>query len=148
MRKRFLRSLLTRRGQSTRSGRSKRQNRRTVTVTELLEPRALLSAVVAEGGFENPVQPNNNWEQANGTGGGSLVGSQWTITGGAGITRNFSAFQNGNIPAPEGVQHALIQEWELQPDRHGICCRWRLRTQSTDDGTAVRQLQQRSGSHS
>ena len=65
--------------------------------------------IVGDGGFENPVQPPNNWEQANGVGGGSLAGSLWTITGGAGITRNISPFQNGGIPAPEGEQHALIQ---------------------------------------
>lgn len=65
---------------------------------------------IADNGFENPVQPDNNWEQANGNGGGSLAGSAWTITGGAGITRNISPFQNGGIPAPEGDQHALIQQ--------------------------------------
>jgi len=64
---------------------------------------------IGDNGFENPVQPDNNWEQANGFGGGSLAGSLWTITGGAGITRNISPFQNGNIRAPEGDQHALIQ---------------------------------------
>ncbi|MEO1983279.1 MAG: carbohydrate-binding domain-containing protein, partial [Fuerstiella sp.] len=76
----------------------------------MLEARALLSAVVvADGGFEDPVQPDNAFEQASGTGSGTLVGSQWTITSGAGITRNLSPFQNQKIPAPEGVQHGLIQ---------------------------------------
>lgn len=64
---------------------------------------------ILDNGFESPVQPANNWEQANGVGGGSLAGSLWTITGSAGITRNISPFQNGAIPAPEGEQHALIQ---------------------------------------
>jgi hypothetical protein len=64
---------------------------------------------IAHNGFESPNQGANTWEQANGTGGGTLAGSAWTITGSAGITQNFSAFQNGNVPAPEGVQHALIQ---------------------------------------
>lgn len=69
----------------------------------------LSAVVVADGGFENPVQPDNAFEQATGTGTGTLAGSQWTINGGAGITRNLSPFQNGGIPAPEGVQHGLIQ---------------------------------------
>jgi len=64
---------------------------------------------IADNGFENPVQPDNDWKQANGVGGGDLSGSAWTITGAAGITRNISAFQDGGIPAPEGDQHALIQ---------------------------------------
>ncbi|MEX2215996.1 MAG: hypothetical protein WD768_17930 [Phycisphaeraceae bacterium] len=65
--------------------------------------------VILDNGFENPVQPANQFEQASGTGGGSLVGSNWAFTGGAGITRNISPFQNGSIPAPEGEQHALMQ---------------------------------------
>ena len=65
--------------------------------------------VIPDGGFENPVQPDNDWKQASGVGGGDLTGSAWTITGSAGITRNYSAFQNGRIPAPEGAQHALFQ---------------------------------------
>lgn len=65
---------------------------------------------IAENGFENSVQPDGQWKQANGFGSGDLTGSNWTITGGAGITRNFSAFHSGNIPAPEGDQHALIQD--------------------------------------
>ncbi|MEO2025088.1 MAG: G8 domain-containing protein [Fuerstiella sp.] len=69
----------------------------------------LSAVVVADGGFEDPVQPDNAFEQASGTGSGTLVGSQWTITSGAGITRNLSPFQNQKIPAPEGVQHGLIQ---------------------------------------
>jgi hypothetical protein len=64
---------------------------------------------ILDNGFENPVQPANQFEQATGTGGGTLAGSQWGITGGAGITRNLSPFQNGGIRAPEGDQHALIQ---------------------------------------
>lgn len=62
-----------------------------------------------DGGFEDPVQPDNTFEQGNGTGDGDLTGSAWTITAGAGITRNLSGFQNDDIPAPEGVQHGLIQ---------------------------------------
>jgi hypothetical protein len=68
---------------------------------------------IADNGFENPVQPGTSgfdaFKQANGTGNGTLAGSAWTIIGGAGITRNVSAFQNGGIFAPEGEQHALIQ---------------------------------------
>lgn len=71
--------------------------------------RLLDGPVVGDSGFENPVQPDNNWEQANGTGGGTLAGSLWTFTAGAGITRNISPFQNGNHVAPEGVQHAILQ---------------------------------------
>ncbi|MEO2032590.1 MAG: right-handed parallel beta-helix repeat-containing protein [Planctomycetaceae bacterium] len=62
-----------------------------------------------DGGFEDPVQPDNTFEQASGTGDGDLTGSAWTITAGAGITRNLSPFQNGGIVAPEGSQHGLIQ---------------------------------------
>ena len=64
---------------------------------------------ISDNGFENPVQPASDWRQANGAGTGSLVGSAWNITGGGGITRNTSPFQNGR-PAPEGDQHALIQQ--------------------------------------
>ncbi len=64
---------------------------------------------IADNGFENPVQPANNWKQANGGGGGSLAGAAWTITGGAGITRNFGAFHPG-LPAPEGDQFGLLQD--------------------------------------
>ncbi len=64
---------------------------------------------ILDNGFENPVQPANQFEQATGTGNGSLAGSLWALTGSAGITRNLSAFQNGAIRAPEGDQHALIQ---------------------------------------
>ena len=67
---------------------------------------------VLDGGFESPVQPANDWELANGSGNGNLAGSQWTITGGAGIARNLSAWQNGapgQVPAPEGQQLAVIQ---------------------------------------
>jgi len=71
--------------------------------------RLLDGPVIGDSGFENPVQPDNNWEQANGTGGGTLAGSLWTFTAGAGITRNISPFQNGNHVAPEGVQHAILQ---------------------------------------
>lgn len=65
-----------------------------------------------DGGFESPVQPANDWELANGSGNGNLAGSQWTITGGAGIARNLSAWQAGapgKVPAPEGQQLAVIQ---------------------------------------
>ncbi|MEM7390860.1 MAG: hypothetical protein AAF492_00810, partial [Verrucomicrobiota bacterium] len=65
---------------------------------------------IADNGFERPVQPINSWEQANGTGAGDLGGSAWTITGAAGITRNISPFQNGGRRAPEGEQHALLQQ--------------------------------------
>lgn len=68
------------------------------------------SEVVIDNGFENPLQPANHFEQSNGTGDGTLAGSFWTINDGAGITRNFSAFQNSRTPAPEGRQHALIQQ--------------------------------------
>jgi hypothetical protein len=64
---------------------------------------------IADNGFELPVQPNNNWKQANGGGGGDLTGSAWTITAGAGISRNISPFQNGGEDAAEGEQLALIQ---------------------------------------
>ena len=83
MRKHLLRSLFTKLGRHAGSGRSKRRTRHKVAVTELLEPRTLLSAAVADGGFENPVQPENTFEQASGTGSGTLVGSEWTITSGA-----------------------------------------------------------------
>ncbi len=69
--------------------------------------------VIANGGFETPVQPGDSgfdaFEQANGIGNGTLAGSVWTFSGGAGISRNISAFQNAGIPAPEGEQHAILQ---------------------------------------
>jgi len=71
--------------------------------------RLLDGPVVGDGGFENPVQPDGQFEQATGTGNGTLVGSLWTFAGGAGITRNISAFQSNSHVAPEGVQHALMQ---------------------------------------
>lgn len=67
---------------------------------------------IVDNGFEDAVQPGPGgfdlFEQANGTGNGTLAGSAWTFADGAGITRNVSAFQNG-IPAAEGEQHAMIQ---------------------------------------
>ncbi len=63
---------------------------------------------IADNGFENPNQGPNTWKQANGVGGGDLTGSNWTITGGAGITRNVSGIQNGTV-ASEGEQFGLIQ---------------------------------------
>jgi len=71
--------------------------------------RLLDGPVVGDSGFESPIQPDNNWEQATGAGGGTLVGSLWTFAGGAGITRNISAFQSNSHVAPEGVQHAILQ---------------------------------------
>ena len=73
--------------------------------------------VVPDGGFENPVQPNTNtttrFEQGNGTGGGTLVGSLWNFgTTGGGITRNVSAF--APPAAPEGSQAALLQNSTAQ----------------------------------
>lgn len=63
---------------------------------------------IADNGFENPVQPANNWKQANGTGGGDLTGSAWTITGAGGITRNRGAL-HPSMYAAEGEQFALLQ---------------------------------------
>ncbi|NQT88185.1 PEP-CTERM sorting domain-containing protein [bacterium] len=65
---------------------------------------------ILDNGFEDAALLDNTWGQADGAGGGDLTGSAWTITGRAGITRNRSPFQNGGIFAPEGEQHALIQE--------------------------------------
>ena len=65
---------------------------------------------IFDRGFEKPFQPDDSWKQAHGGGDGTLAGSRWTIEGGAGITRNFSGFQNKGIPAREGKQHALIQQ--------------------------------------
>ncbi len=68
----------------------------------------------SDGGFENPVQPSDSdwtkFKQASGTGGGTLAGSLWTWTDGAGICQNGGAFQGVGQSAPEGVQHALIQQ--------------------------------------
>ncbi len=64
--------------------------------------------IFAEG-FEDPVQPANAWQQANGIGKGDLTGFQWEATGGAGLSRNFSGFQFRQSAAPEGEQLALIQ---------------------------------------
>lgn len=75
---------------------------------EQLEQRQLL-ATLADPGFENPVQPANTFEQASGTGGGTLTGSAWTFSPTAGITRNISPFQNAGLTAPEGQQFGLIQ---------------------------------------
>ena len=70
-------------------------------------------SAIPDGGFESPVQPGpGSWElfkQANGTGNGTLAGSAWVWTGGAGISHDGSAFEGGNQSALEGVQHALIQ---------------------------------------
>ncbi len=71
--------------------------------------RLLDGPVIGDSGFENPVQPAGQFEQATGTGGGTLVGSLWTFAGGSGITRNISAFQSGSHVAPEGIQHAILQ---------------------------------------
>jgi hypothetical protein len=76
-------------------------------------PNPLVS--IPDFGFENPVQPGTSgfdgFKQASGTGNGTLVGSAWTFTGGAGISRNVSAFQTGEGGqlAFEGEQLALIQ---------------------------------------
>jgi hypothetical protein len=70
--------------------------------------RLLDGPVVGDSGFENPVQPDGQFEQATGAGGGDLTGSLWTFAGGAGITRNISPFQSGSHVAPEGVQHAIL----------------------------------------
>jgi hypothetical protein len=68
---------------------------------------------IPDGGFESHVQPGPGsfdlFKQANGTGNGTLAGSAWTWTVGAGISRDGSAFEGGNQSALEGVQHALIQ---------------------------------------
>lgn len=82
--------------------------------------RVLIRAVAAsptptllEGGFEETVQRGTGgfdaFEQGNGTGNGTLNGSAWIFAGGAGITHNTSAFQGGNIQAPEGNQFAILQ---------------------------------------
>ena len=47
---------------------------------------------LAQVGFESPVQPPHAFKQAAGPNTGSLVGSDWEFTGGAGITRNTSVF--------------------------------------------------------
>lgn len=77
---------------------------------------AALSApaqTITDGGFETPDQPGtsgfDNFEQANGTGNGTLAGSPFTFTGGAGISENGSAFQGTQLAA-EGDQLALIQD--------------------------------------
>lgn len=62
---------------------------------------------VADGGFENAVQPAGDFKQAYGAGGGDLSGSAWTFAGGGGITDNGSAF--GPPTAPEGSQAAILQ---------------------------------------
>lgn len=102
-----IKSMCRRRTSASSQGRNRR-NRKWLRL-EMLEQRRLLAAQILEAGFENPVQPENTFERANGAGNGTLEGSLWTIAGGAGITRNFSAFQNGRIPAPEGQQHGLIK---------------------------------------
>lgn len=75
---------------------------------EALEQRQLL-ATLQDPGFEAPVQPANEFEQADGTGNGSLVGAAWTFSPLAGITRDVSPFQNGGLTAPEGNQFGLLQ---------------------------------------
>ncbi|MEO2031700.1 MAG: NosD domain-containing protein, partial [Planctomycetaceae bacterium] len=88
----------------------------TITDRVYIDGSTQVPLPILDGGFESPVQPDNDWELANGSGNGTLADSQWTMTGGAGITRNLSAFQRsstpmntGFVPAPEGEQHALIQ---------------------------------------
>lgn len=62
---------------------------------------------VADGGFENPVQPGSAFKQATGTGAGELDGTAWSFFGGGGITAKGSSF----LPplAPEGSQAAILQ---------------------------------------
>lgn len=79
-----------------------------------LEVRALADIPILDGGFETPQQPGTSgtagFEQGSGTGDGTLVGSPWTFSASAGITRNTSAFQaQGPAIAPEGEQMALLQ---------------------------------------
>jgi len=66
---------------------------------------------IPDGGFENPVQPNNNtstrYKLANGGGGGALAGSAWTFGATSGITRNNSDFAPPT--APEGNQAAILR---------------------------------------
>lgn len=72
-----------------------------------------LSRPLPHGGFESPVQPGlgpyDLFEQASGTGNGTLAGSLWTWTGGAGISQDGSAFEGPGQSAIVGIQHALIQ---------------------------------------
>lgn len=77
--------------------------------TLLIDSVSISRAVptVADGGFENPVQPDGNFKQAAGAGGGDLTGSEWTFLGGGGITDNGSVF--GPPDAPEGSQAAILQ---------------------------------------
>lgn len=64
--------------------------------------------VVADGGFENPVQPVKTFKQAPGIGTGSLVGSEWNFSNGSGVTTNGSDF--APPVAPEGSQAAILQD--------------------------------------
>ena len=77
--------------------------------TLLIDSVSISRAVptVADGGFENPVQPDGDFKQAYGAGGGDLTGSAWTFLGGGGITDNGSAFGPPN--PPEGSQAAILQ---------------------------------------
>jgi len=84
---------------------------------------------VPDGGFEHPVQPLKAFKQAAGGGGGSLAGSAWTFSGGAGITTNGSDF----FPqmTPEGSQAAVLQNHgaAIETTLHGFepGARYRLR---------------------
>jgi hypothetical protein len=87
----------------------------------IIDGSSQTAVAINHTGFESPVQPDNTWEQAHGVGAGTLNGSAWTFIGGAGITRNLSAFQNQGIPAPVGQQHALIQgAGSLRQDASGF----------------------------
>ena len=64
---------------------------------------------IANNGFEAPVFGNNQFKYQFQMTSGELAAAVWLMSGSAGITHNFSGFQNGNIPAPEGDQHAFMQ---------------------------------------
>jgi|GEM_PF-3433233 len=67
------------------------------------------TATLYDGSFESPVNPDNQFKQASGTGAGTLSGSPWMFAAGGGMTRNNSAFHNGAISAQDGQQFAILQ---------------------------------------
>lgn len=68
----------------------------------LLVADSLAQWAVGPEGFEAPALTGTEFE-------GQPVGGPWTMSGGAGFSRNGSGFTSGNPPAPEGLQVLYLQ---------------------------------------
>ncbi|MFL5328273.1 MAG: hypothetical protein ACJ8C4_05115 [Gemmataceae bacterium] len=80
-----------------------KHTRRPKTKLSLLTlERRDVPAIIANPGFETPLLNVGQFQYA-------PAGAGWTFNPSAGITANFSGFNNGNPPSPEGGQVAFIQ---------------------------------------